>query len=100
MLSDPKPKDDRPFTVGYREFPMTGCPPATACRMATSGAARGPQLLVLHQLDQRSTIASPGTSRSPRPRRYEAVVYYTCAKADVGLEDRAELQGEHRVEGA
>ncbi|MEX0977276.1 MAG: arylsulfatase [Pirellulales bacterium] len=76
--------DDRPFTVGYREFPITQLP-------ARDGVAHG---------NIRRSAKPPNcsffenwTSRDDSitwdievhaPGKYEAVVYYTCPQADVG----------------
>jgi hypothetical protein len=78
------PKDDRPFTVGYTEFPVTFLP-------ARDGVAHG---------DVRRSAKAPNCSyftgwRSKDDRitwdidvansgDFEAVVYYTCAAKDVG----------------
>ncbi len=80
----PKSPDDRPFPVGYAEFPTTVLP-------ARDGVAHG---------DIRRSAAAPNCSfftnwTSPQDNitwdieavnagNYEAVVYYTCAKEDVG----------------
>ncbi len=85
VLSELNPNDDRPFTVGYREFPITWLP-------ARDGKAEG---------HIRRSAAAPNcsfftgwTSTDDRiswdidvatAGRYEAVVYYTCAAPNVGV---------------
>lgn len=84
VLSELSPDDGRPFTVGYRAFPKTWLP-------ARDGVASGhirrsdkaPNCSFFTgwtSVDDRITwdvdIATAG--------RYEAIVYYTCAKANVG----------------
>lgn len=91
VLAEMRGKDERPFTVGYREMPLTTLP-------ARDGVPHGGV--------QRSANApncsyfTHWTSPSDRitwhvdvatPGRYEAVVYYTCPAADVG--STVELSG-------
>lgn len=91
-------KDDRPFPVGYREFPWTPLPardgvphgnvrrsaPAPNCSFFTHWTS--PDDRITWDID----VATAG--------RYEVVVYYTCAAADVG--SRVEVRfGEDRLEG-
>jgi hypothetical protein len=84
VLSGIAKPDDRPFLVGYREFPRTllpardGVPHGNVRR-----SARAPNCSFFTNWtspDDRITwdieVATPG--------RYEVVVYYTCAKPDVG----------------
>jgi len=77
-------KDDRPFPVGYREFPTT---PLPARDGVASGAVRrsAPAPNCSYFTNWQSTedkitwdiaVAASGD--------YEAVVYYTCPKEDVG----------------
>lgn len=82
----PQLKQDRPFPVGYREFPVTHLP-------ARDGAPHG---------NIRRSARAPNCSffthwTSPDDRmtwdievatagKYEAVVYYTCVKENVGAE--------------
>ena len=88
VLAELKPNDGRPFTVGYREFPITWLP-------ARDGNAEG---------HIRRSASAPNcsfftgwTSTDDRISwdidvatggRYEAVVYYTCAR-QCRREDRA-----------
>jgi hypothetical protein len=91
-------KEARPFTVGYRDFPRTPLP-------ARDGVPRG-------QVER--SAKAPNCSyftnwTSPKDRitwdidvattgRYEVVLYYTCAKEDVG--SRVELAfGGNRLAG-
>lgn len=92
------PNDDRPFTVGFTEFPITQLP-------ARDG--------VPHGSVQRSASA-PNCSffqnwTRPEDRitwdvavaaagRYEAVIYYTCPQADVGSTVELSFNGS-RIEG-
>ncbi|MBE3095892.1 MAG: arylsulfatase [Planctomycetes bacterium] len=76
--------DDRPFTVGYREFPVTQLPArdgrphgkvkrsagAPNCSYFTNWAAAEDRITWDVQ------VATAG--------KYEAVIYYTCPQADVG----------------
>jgi arylsulfatase A-like enzyme len=91
------PKDDRPFTVGYTEFPVTFLP-------ARDGVAHG---------NVRRSAKAPNcsyfTGWSGKDDRitwdievansgdFEAVVYYTCAANDVGSTVELSL-GESRVQ--
>lgn len=90
--------DDRPFTVGYPEFPLTQLP-------ARDGVPHGGV--------QRSASA-PNCSffkNWTRPKdtitwdvevstagRYEAVIYYTCPQADIGSTVELSFNGS-RIEG-
>lgn len=87
------PRDDRPFTVGYPDFPITQLP-------ARDGVPHG---------NVRRSAAAPNCSFfenwvSPddritwdievhTPGKYEAVIYYTCSKADVGSTVELSFQG-------
>ena len=83
VLSE-SPKDDRPFPVGYAEFPTTilpardGVPYGNVKRSA--GAPNCSYFTNWLSTDDKITwdieVASSGN--------YEAVIYYTCAKKDVG----------------
>jgi hypothetical protein len=84
LLVDGK-KEDRPFTVGYSEFPTTHLPardgvphgrvrrsaPAPNCSFFTNWI--GLDDFITWDIE----VATSG--------RYEAVVHYTCAAADVGV---------------
>jgi len=76
--------DDRPFTVGYREFPVTHLPARDGVPHGNvKRSARAPNCSFFENwtsTDDRITwdveVATSG--------KYEAVVYFTCAKKDVG----------------
>jgi hypothetical protein len=82
--SVPSPKEERPFTVGYAEFPMTplpardGVPHGKVRRSA--GAPNCSYFTNWSSPDDSMTwdIAVHTTGE------YEAVVYYTCPAADAG----------------
>lgn len=90
--------DDRPFTVGYSQFPTTYLPARDG--VATGGIKRsGAAPNCSYYTNWRSTedrvtwdveIATSG--------RYEAVVYYTCPAADVGATIAVSL-GKHKATG-
>ena len=76
--------DDRPFPVGYREFPATWLPARDGVpHGGVKRSARAPNCSFFPnwtRAEDRMTwdieVATSG--------RYEAVVYYTCAPDDVG----------------
>ncbi|MBX6314205.1 MAG: arylsulfatase [Isosphaeraceae bacterium] len=76
--------DDRPFPVGYREFPITHLPARDGVPHGNiRRSAKAPNCSFFTQwtsTDDRITwdieVATSG--------RYEVVLYYTCAAADVG----------------
>jgi hypothetical protein len=90
-------QEQRPFTVGYRAFPLTQLPardgmahgkikrssPAPNCSFFTHWVS--PQDSITWDIE----VATAG--------RYEAVVYYTCAAADVGSQVELSFAG-NRVE--
>jgi len=94
----PKSPDDRPFPVGYAEFPTTVLP-------ARDGVGHG---------NIRRSAAAPNCSfftnwtsaqdnitwdiEAANSGNYEAVVYYTCAKEDVGSTIELRFK-ESRVQG-
>ncbi len=90
-------REDRPFTVGYSEFPIThlpardGVPHGQVKRSA--GAPNCSFFTNWKSTDDKMTwdimVHTPGT--------YEAVVYYTCAKQNVGAAIELAL-GKNRVE--
>jgi hypothetical protein len=94
----PKGPDDRPFPVGYREFPTTYLPArdgvphgnversanAPNCSFFTNWASA--EDTITWDIE----VASTG--------RYEAVVYYTCPAADVGSTVELSFEGS-RVRG-
>jgi len=80
----PKDADDRPFPVGYAEFPMTPLPardgvPHGGVRRS-SGAPNCSYFVKWTKLDDSMTwdIAVQNTGK------YDAVIYYTCPLADAG----------------
>jgi arylsulfatase A-like enzyme len=83
LLSD-YPRDDRPFTVGYREFPITQLPARDGVPHGNvRRSARAPNCSFFEnwtRLDDRMTwdveVNTPG--------KYEATIYYTCPAKDVG----------------
>ncbi|MCX5684015.1 MAG: sulfatase-like hydrolase/transferase, partial [Planctomycetota bacterium] len=91
--------DDRPFTVGYREFPLTqlpardGVPHGNVKRSA--GAPNCSYFTNWTAAEDRITwdvqVATAG--------KYEASVYYTCPQADVGSTIELSL-GEGRIQAA
>ncbi len=90
-------REDRPFTVGYAEFPITHLPARDGVPHGqVKRSARAPNCSFFtnwKSTDDRMTwdveVHTPGT--------YEAVVYYTCAKQNVGAAIELSL-GENRVE--
>jgi arylsulfatase A-like enzyme len=91
--------DDRPFPVGYPEFPITQLP-------ARDGVPRGnvKRSAGAPNCSYFTNWTAPGDSitwdvQVAAAGRYEAVVYYTCPKADVG--SRIELSlGGSRIQAA
>lgn len=89
---------DRPFPVGYREFPITHLPARDGRPHGhVKRSARAPNCSFFTNwtdTDDRMTweveVATPG--------RYEATVYYTCAKEDVGSTIELSL-GEAKIRG-
>jgi len=90
--------DDRPFPVGYREFPATWLPARDGVpHGGVKHSARAPNCSFFTNWTSKEDritwdieVATSG--------RYEAVVYYTCAPADVGSTfelsfNGAEVQG-------
>ena len=83
LLTD-YPRDDRPFTVGYREFPTTQLPARDGKPLGNvRRSARAPNCSYFENwigLDDRLTwdieVHTAG--------RYQATVYYTCPAEDVG----------------
>ena len=90
--------DDRPFPVGYRQFPTTplpardGVPSGKVKRSA--GAPNCSYFTNWVSSDDKITwdieVATSGN--------YEAVIYYTCPQADVGSTVELSFQGS-RIEG-
>jgi arylsulfatase A-like enzyme len=92
------PKDERPYPVGYSEFPMTplpardGVPWGNVQRSANAPNSsyftnwKAPADKITWDIE----VANAG--------RYEAVIYYTCAKPDVGSTVELSFNGS-RVRG-
>ncbi len=90
--------DDRPFTVGYPDFPTTHLPARDGVGHGNvQRSARAPNCSFFknwNSTDDRITwdieVATTG--------RYEVVLYYTCAKKDIG--STIELSfGDSRIQG-
>lgn len=89
--------DQRPLTVGYREFPLTNLPARDAVSHGNiQRSARAPNCSFLRNwtsVDDKITwnveVATPG--------RYEAIIYYTCVPENVGAVVELSL-GAGRVE--
>ena len=85
--------DDRPFTVGYREFPRTHLPARDGVPHGNiRRSARAPNCSFFTNwtsADDRITwdveVATSGM--------YEAVIYYTCAEQDIGSTIELSLNG-------
>jgi hypothetical protein len=77
-------RDDRPFPVGYRQFPMTPLPARDGVGSGnvrrSAGAPNCSYFTGWHNTEDRITwdieVATTGV--------YEAAIYYTCSKGDVG----------------
>lgn len=78
------PRDDRPFTVGYREFPIAQLPARDGVPHGNvRRSARAPNCSFFENwtgLDDRMTwnidVHTAG--------KYEATIYYTCPRKDIG----------------
>ena len=92
------PKDDRPFPVGYHEFPSTALPARDGVAWGNvRRSAKAPNCSYFTNwvsVDDKMTwdieVASSGD--------YEAVIYYTCAKEKIGSTvelrfDRSRVRG-------
>jgi hypothetical protein len=85
MESLRKKEDTRPYTVGYREFPLTHLP-------ARDGVAHGkversagaPNCSFFTNWTASADDSITWDIAVSTPGRYEATLYYTCAPADVG----------------
>jgi hypothetical protein len=84
VLSELNTDDERPFPVGYRDFPITHLP-------ARDGVEHGH--VVRSAKAPNCSFFTGWTNTSDRitwhvevatPGRYEAVIHYTCAPANVG----------------
>jgi arylsulfatase A-like enzyme len=96
VLSELNPQEERPYTVGYKEFPITTLPARDGIPHGQiQRSAKAPNCSYFTNwtsTDDTITwdveVATAG--------RYEAVVYYTCAERDLGCVVQLEL-GEGRV---
>ncbi len=80
----PAKKDDRPFTVGYAEFPRTVLPArdgAPAGGVKRSANAPNCSFFTNWTKPEDAMLWNIEVNTAGR---YEAIVHYTCAKADVG----------------
>jgi hypothetical protein len=91
-------KEDRPFTVGYAEFPLTPLPARDGVPHGNvKRSAKAPNCSFFTNwtsTDDRMTwdidVATSG--------RYEVVLYYTCAKENVGSRIEVSFR-DNKVEG-
>ena len=87
------PPDDRPFTVGYREFPTTFLPARDGVPQGgikrSAGAPNSSYFTQWRSLEGAITwdieVHTPG--------KYEVAIYYTCAPADVGSQIELSFKG-------
>src|SRR5581483_9811174 len=93
VLAETPATDDRPFTVGYREHPLTPLP-------ARDGRPHGgiKRSANAPNCSYFTHWTSPGDSMTwdvevATPGRYEAVVYYTCPAAAAGSVVELSLNG-------
>jgi len=86
-------KDDRPFPVGYREFPTTPLPARDG--VASGGIRRSaPAPNCSYFTDWRSAKDSIAWDIEVNTAgRYEVVLYYTCPPEDVGATVELSFQG-------
>jgi arylsulfatase A-like enzyme len=91
-------KEDRPFTVGYREFPTTPLPARDGVPHGNvRRSAKAPNCSFFTNWtspDDRITWDIDVATTGP----YEVVLYYTCAPADVGAKIEMSFR-ESRLEG-
>eukprot|EP00913_Durusdinium_trenchii_P035236 g32966.t1 len=98
VLAELKPQHTRPFPVGYRAFPLTHLPARDGvAHGGVKRSARAPNCSFFtnwtntkDRITWDVEVATPG--------EYEAVVYYTCPKKDVGSTFTLSLNGS-RLEG-
>jgi arylsulfatase A-like enzyme len=97
VLSELK-REERPFTVGYKEFPTAMLPARDAVPHGNiQRSARAPNCSFLRNwtsVDDSITWEVDVHAAG----KYRAVVYYTCPPADVGAQVELSL-GERRVQG-
>lgn len=89
--------DQRPFTVGYREFPLTMLPARDAVPHGTiQRSARAPNCSFLKNWTSTGDAITWDVEVATAGR-YEATIYYTCAPKNVGAVMELSL-GAGRVE--
>ena len=94
-----KPPEDRPFTVGYREFPLTPLPARVGVPHGNvRRSAKAPNCSFFQNW------TSPADSITwdievATAGQYEATIYYTCPEADLGSMIELSFNGS-RLEGA
>ena len=95
----PQPKEDRPFTVGYPEFPMTPLPARDGVphgNVLRSASAPNCSYFTHWTSPEDSMTWDIAVNTSGE---YEASVYYTCAESDVGSVIELSTRNGGRVEG-
>jgi arylsulfatase A-like enzyme len=91
--------DDRPFTVGYREFPVTPLPARDGVPSGHVERSAGAPNCSFFKNWTSTGDAITWDVDVHTPGKYEAVVYYTCPQADLGSKIELSFAG-HRVQGA
>ena len=88
-------KDDRPFTVGYPEFPMTQLPARDGIpHGAVKRSSNAPNCsFFTHWISPDDSIT--WDIEVATPGKYEALIYYTVPAADVGSTVELSFQGSH-----
>ena len=77
-------KDDRPFTVGYHQFPIATLPARDGVPHGkVQRSAKAPNCSYFTNWISKDDSMT-WEIETATAGRYEAVVYYTCSKADVG----------------
>lgn len=90
--------DERPFTVGFREFPMTPLPARDAVPHGNiQRSARAPNCSWFSNWIS-ANDAVTWDIEVQTPGAYEACLYYTCPEADAGSEIELSFKG-HRLRG-
>jgi hypothetical protein len=91
--------DDRPFTVGHSEFPLTQLPARDGVPHGGVQRSASAPNCSFFQNWTRPEDRITWTVEVATPGRYEAVVYYTCPPADIGSTVELSFNGS-RIEGA
>jgi len=90
----PKGPDDRPFPVGYPEFPMTYLPARDGVASGNiRRSSRHPNCSFFTQWSSPEDVIS-WDIEVKTAGRYEAVLFYTCRPQDVGVHLRLEFGSE------